>query len=68
MKINVKKTKTMVVSKKKPVPSINLKIDGTSREQVENTIYLGHMITEHGKSEKDTRRRIEVARKKLLRT
>ena len=49
MEINVKKTKTMVVSKKNPVPDTNILIDETPIEQVTSMVYLGHMVTDGGK-------------------
>ena len=62
MEINVKKTKTMVVSKKNPVPEANVLIDETPIEQVTSMVYLGHMITDDGRSDKEIKRRIGIAR------
>ena len=53
MEINVKKTKTMVVSKKNPVPDANILIDVTPIEQVTSVVHLGHMVTDDGKSDKN---------------
>ena len=53
MKINIKKTKTMVVSKKPNSPKINIAIDGEQIEQVASYMYLGSLITEDGRSEKE---------------
>ena len=60
--MNVKKTKSMVVTKNPQVPRINIPIEGKPVEQVERMIYLGHMATEDGKSESEIKRRIEIAR------
>ena len=62
MKINIKKTKTMVVSKKPNSPKINFAIDGEQIEQVASYMYLGSLITEDGRSEKEIKRRIMIAR------
>ena len=61
MKINVKKTKAMVVSKKPNSPKINIAIDGQHIEQVTSYMYLGSLITEDGRSEKEIKRRIMIA-------
>ena len=58
MKINIKKTKTMVVSKKPNSPKINIAIDGEQIEQVASYMYFGSLITEDGRSEKEIKRRI----------
>ena len=59
-KINIKKTKTMVVCKKTNTPKLNIAIDGQQIEQV--TSYPGSFITEDGRSEKEIKRRILIAR------
>ena len=48
----MKKTKTMVVSKKNPVPDANILIDVTPIEQVTSVVHLGHMVTDDRKSDK----------------
>ena len=62
MKMNAKKTKTMVVTRKQTVPCIQLKIDGQEIEQVSQFTYLGQQFTENGKNEHEIKRRIEIAR------
>ena len=62
MKINIKKTKAMVVSKKPITPKINIAIDGQHIEQVTSYMYLGSLITEDGRCEKEIKRRIMIAR------
>ena len=62
MEINVKKTKSMVASKKQETPKVSINLDGTAIEQVEKMVYLGSITTEDGKSEVETKRRIEIAR------
>lgn len=63
MKMNIKKTKTMVISKKKELPNVKIQLDGQAVEQVHKFVYLGELITENGKCEEEIRRRIEIARK-----
>ena len=58
MEVNIKKTTTMVASKKQPVPKANITIDGTPIEQVTNMVYLGHMVSDNGKSDIEIKRRI----------
>ena len=50
----------MVVCKKPNSPKINIAIDGQHTEQV--TSYLGSLITEDGRSEKENKRRRMIAR------
>ena len=52
----------MVVSKKPNSPKINIAIDGEQIEQVASYMYLGSLITEDGRSEKEIKRRIMIAR------
>ena len=61
-KINIKKTQAMVVSKKPNSPKINIAIDGEQIEQVTSYMYLGSLITEDRRSEKEIKRRIMIAR------
>ena len=63
MKMNIKKTKTMVISKTKDIPNVKIELDGQEVEQVSKFVYLGELITENGKCEEEIRRRIEIARK-----
>ena len=67
MKINIKKTKAMVVSKKPNSPKINIAIDGQHIEQL-TYVYLGSLITEDGRSEKEIKRRIMIARSTFTNT
>ena len=53
MKMNAKKTKTMVITRKRVTPQINLQIDGHAIEQVSHFIYLGQQFTEDGKNERE---------------
>ena len=62
MEINVKKTKSIVASKKQETPKVSINLDGTTIEQVEKMVYLGSITAEDGKSEVEIKRRIEIAR------
>ena len=62
MKINIKKTKAMFVSKKPNSPIIHIAIDGQHIEQVTSYMYLGSLINEDGRCEKEINRRIMIAR------
>ena len=55
MKMNIKKTKAMVVSKKSNSPKINIAIDGQHIEQVTSYMYLCSLITEDGRCKKRSR-------------
>ncbi|GFR91494.1 endonuclease-reverse transcriptase [Elysia marginata] len=60
--INIRKTKTMVISREKVIPQIDIKIDGERVEHVANFTYLGHWITEDGRSDQEVKRRIGMAK------
>ena len=53
MKMNAKKTKAMIITKKDDKPRISTTIDGTNIEQVTNFPYLGQKITEDGRCEEE---------------
>ena len=61
MKINVQKTKTMVVSKDEG-QVVNITIDGQRVEQVKNFKYLGSNISEDGYNLVDVKTRIALAK------
>ncbi|GFR63034.1 SAM domain and HD domain-containing protein 1 [Elysia marginata] len=65
--INIRKTKTMVISREKVIPRIDIKIDGERVEQVANFTYLGHWITEDGRSDQKVKKRIGMAKNTFLR-
>ena len=62
MKMNAKKTKSMIITKKVVKASIELDIDGAKIEQVASFPYLGQNITEDGKCENEIKRRIGIAK------
>src|SRR2546425_3373565 len=61
MKINVKKTKTMVV-RWDGGGVVNITVDGLRIEQVKSFKYLGSVITEDGRSHSDVKVRIAMAK------
>ena len=61
MKINVQKTKAMVVTRDGG-GEVNIKIDGQRVEQVTNLKYLGSIISEDGRNLVDLKTRIVLAK------
>ena len=51
MKMNAKKTKSMVISRKEKSPRIDIEIDGAKIAQVNKFTYLGQVVTDDGKCE-----------------
>ena len=62
MEMNIIKTKSMVISRKKPVPNISISVEGKPIQQVDRMVYLGYMATEDGKCDKEIKRRIGISR------
>ena len=62
MRVNIKKTETMVVTKKKEVPKCNITVDGQGIKQVKKFKYLGSIITEDAKCKSDIIKRIHRAK------
>ena len=62
MEMNIIKTKSMVISRKNPVPNITISVEGKPIQQVDRMVYLGYMATEDGKCDKEIKRRIGIAR------
>ena len=61
--VNKKKTETMVISKTSPSPSIGIFVNGEELKQVKQFNYLGSLITEDGRSEKEIKKRIAAAKR-----
>ena len=61
LSMNVRKTKTMVVSKNKNVTA-NILVENEILEQVDIFKYLGQLITPDAKNEKEVRARIAMAK------
>ena len=64
MKINVKKTKVMCISKDRKT-NVKICIDGQMLEQVEQFRYLGSLMSEDGYCEKDIRRGLRLQERLL---
>ena len=64
MNINIKKTKLTRISKQ-PGKVVKLFIDGYQIAKVSSFCYLGSMVTEDGRSEKEIKCRIGMAKSKL---
>ena len=48
MKMNIKKTNTMIVNRKSEIPKVKIHLDGQELEQVSKFVYLDELITENG--------------------
>ena len=62
MEMNIIKTKSILISRKKPVPNISISVEGKPIQQVDRMVYLGYMATEDGKCDKEIKRRMGIAR------
>ena len=60
--MNAKKTKSMVFSKSSNPPNTRIHIEGKLTEKVQTFTYLGALMTEDGRSEKEIKRRINIAK------
>uniref|UniRef100_A0A2S2QSL5 LINE-1 reverse transcriptase n=1 Tax=Sipha flava TaxID=143950 RepID=A0A2S2QSL5_9HEMI len=63
MKINAKKTKTMVVTKAKEIPVVKVEVNNHLIEQVQQFKNLGSTITSDGKCSIEIRQRIAMAKR-----
>ena len=62
MDMNIIKTKSMVISRKNPVPNNSISVEGKSMHQVDRMVYPGYIATEDGNCDKEIKRRIGIAR------
>ena len=62
MKMNIIKTKSIVISRKKPVTNSSISVEGKPIQQVDRMVYLGYMATEDGECNKEIKRRIGIVR------
>lgn len=60
MKVNVAKTKVMVIEKDDEMTECKKDINGETVEQVSEFVYLGSVFTRDGKIEKDVKRRVNA--------
>ena len=63
--MNVKKTKTMVISRKAEIPRVSITVNNNILEQVKEFTYLGQNLYEDGKNSGEVRRRIGMAKTKF---
>ena len=64
LQLNVKKTYSMVITKKKRTPECVLKTKrGGAVNQIEIFVYLGSTLTSDGMSDTEIKRRIGIAKK-----
>ena len=61
--MNAKKTKTMVFSKSSNLPNTRMHIEAKLIEKVQMFTYLGALMTEDGRSEKEIKRRMNIAKR-----
>ena len=66
LNINRKKTKIMVVSKKKDNPKVKIYINNEELEQIEQFNYLGSLITSDCRCDSEIKRRIAMAKKSFV--
>ena len=62
LRMNIKKTKTMVISRERTAPEIDMRVNGEKLKQEDEFKYLGQCITNDGRCEKEIRRRIAIAK------
>ena len=63
--MNVKKTKTMIISKQPKGKLLDIKVDNQSLEQVDKFKYLGTQISNDGKPDTEITNRISIAKSKF---
>ena len=64
--MNVSKTKSMRVNKAGEERKVQTVVDGQDLDQVRDFKYLGQLITDDGKCDKEIKRRIAIARSSLI--
>ena len=62
LKIHIKKTEVAVASKKPQPPNCNIMIDNTRIKQASSFVYLGSIISQDAKSNKEIEKRILIAK------
>ena len=65
LSMNVKKTKTMVVTKQDENIQANIKIENETLEQVDSFKYLGQTITPDGRNENEIKIKIAIAKNRF---
>ena len=62
MKINAEKTKTMLISKVTPSAEFHITVDNGAIKEVDSFVYLGQLLTQDAKFDKEILRRTSIAR------
>ena len=63
MKINAEKTKTMFVSKVIPSAKFHITVDNEIIKKGDSFVYLGQLLTEDAKCDKEILRRLSIAQR-----
>ena len=63
--MNIKKTKTMIISRNPAGKKLNIEVDGQYLEQIEKMKYLGTLITEEIKTDTEIETRSNLAKNKF---
>ena len=63
--MNAKKTKTMIISRDPEGRKVDIKVDNETIQQVEKFIYLGTLILEEIRTDKEIERRKDIAKIKF---
>ena len=63
--MNIKKTKTMIISRNPSGKKVNIKVDGQNLEQIDRMKYLGTLITEEIKTDLEIETRSNLAKSKF---
>ena len=63
--MNIKKTKTMIISRNPSGKKVNIKVDGQNLEQIDKMKYLGTLITEEIKTDIEIETRSNLAKSKF---
>ena len=65
LRMNVKKTKTMAISRM-DTPTVKITVNGETLEQVYKFKYLGQIITDDGRCDSEVKVRTEAARSRFV--
>ena len=65
LEMNVKKTKTMIISRDSANKKLEVRVNGEILQQVNRFIYLGTVVMDDIKTEKEIERRCNIAREKF---
>jgi len=66
MKINIRKTKFMMVSKESRAPTVKIQLDNNEIDQVHQYTYLGSILTNDSRCSVEIRHRIAMAKRAFM--